>query len=52
MNKTLDGINGVIDKAPEIIDKVKDFISDRKKKKSEDITAEEPEEVEEEIRNG
>ncbi|MBR0231587.1 MAG: sporulation protein YtfJ [Clostridia bacterium] len=52
VNKTLDGINGVIDKAPEIIDKVKDFISDRKKKKSEDITAEELEEVEEEIRNG
>lgn len=52
VNKTLDGINGVIDKAPEIIDKVKDFISDRKKKKTEDITAEELEEVEEEIRNG
>ena len=51
VNKTLDGINGVIEKAPEIIEKVKDFIADHKKKKSEEeIVAEELEEIAEDIR--
>lgn len=39
VNKTLDGINGIINKAPDIIEKVKDFVADRKAKKAEKAAA-------------
>jgi len=53
VNKALDGINGIIDKTPDIIGRVKDMIADRKSKKKteEDIVADELEDIAEDIRN-
>ena len=47
VNKALDGINGIITKAPDIFGKVKDIIADRKSKKAAAADEEAADEIEE-----
>lgn len=49
VNKTLDGIDGLITKAPDIIEKVKEFVAERREKKAAKKAEEAAEEAVDEI---